>query len=279
MINELPIIRDVVDKYKLAQDKRLGQNFIFDLNVTDKIARTAGRLDDCTVIEIGPGPGALTRSILDNGAKKLYSIDKDKRCIAALNDYLVPHYNGRLEIIEGDALDAEIYNKIEGKIKIISNLPYNISTELLSRWLDNVEKFTSFTLMFQKEVVERLAAKPRTKDYGRLSVKTQWLCDVYHEFNVPSSVFFPPPKVTSAIAHIVPKKGPIASANIKDLEHVCKVTFGQRRKRLSTSLKQLGDGVAKQILQIADIDGKRRPEELSVEEFCALARAFSEVSE
>jgi 16S rRNA (adenine1518-N6/adenine1519-N6)-dimethyltransferase len=266
----LPSIKDVLKLYNLNADKKLGQNFLFDANLTDKIARCKGTLDGKTIIEIGPGPGLLTRSILNAGADKVIAIEKDERCINALNDYLVPHSDNRLQIINADALKTDLYDKVDKKLTVIANLPYNISTELLFLWLDNISKFENLTLMFQKEVAMRIMAKPRTKDYGRLSIKAQLLCDIEHEFDIPPSAFFPPPKVTSTVITLTPRKAALAKVNMQTLDKVCKATFGQRRKTLRSSLKQIVSNPS-DILKNVSIDDNKRPEELSIEEFCNLA--------
>ena len=268
-MDDLLPIRQIVEKYNLAADKKLGQNFLFDLNITDKIARSAGSLENVTVVEVGPGPGALTRSILAAGAKKVIAIEKDTRCINALNDYLVPYAKGRLEVVNGDALDMSLLDNIDGKIKIIANLPYNISTELLFRWLDIKEKFTSFTCMFQKEVAMRITAKPGGKDYGRLSVKTQLLCDTEHRFDVPPTVFYPPPKVNSSIITITPLDKIKFEIDIEKFDLVVKTLFSQRRKTIRSNLKQLSGSVS-DLLDKINIDGNRRAETLTLEEFAKI---------
>jgi 16S rRNA (adenine1518-N6/adenine1519-N6)-dimethyltransferase len=274
-LKSLPPIKDILKKYDLDASKKLGQNFLFDQNITDKIARASGSLEGKTVIEIGPGPGLLTRSILSAGADRVIAIEKDQRCIAALNDYLVPLADGRLEIIEGDALKTDTLNTIDGKVKIIANLPYNVATELLFKWLETPDKLESMTLMFQREVAIRIMAKPYTKDYGRLSIKTQWLCDIVHEFDLAPEAFFPPPKVTSSVITLIPRDKPLAEADGYELEKLCKAVFNQRRKTLRASLKQITKNPV-ELLKKAGIDEMRRPEELSIEEFCTLTRAFSD---
>lgn len=269
----LPSIQTILKNYAIAADKKLGQNFLFDQNLTDKIVRQAGKLQGKTVIEIGPGPGLLTRSILAAGVKKLYAVEKDPRCIAALQDYLVPVSEGRLEIVAEDALHTDLYTRLAPPLTVIANLPYNISTELLFRWLDNIERYECLTLMFQREVAMRIMAKPHTKDYGRLSIKAQWLCEVEHGFDIPPSAFYPPPKVTSTVITLTPRPRPLAQADSEALDRLCKATFGQRRKTLKVSLKQLCKEPA-EVLARAGIDPMRRPEELSVEEFCTLARVL-----
>lgn len=272
-MHNLPPIKEILKSYNIAADKRLGQNFLFDGNLTDRIARCSGSLVEKNVIEIGSGPGLLTRSILAAGAEVVTAIEKDQRCFEALNDYLVPKATGRLTVINEDALKEEIYDKIEGKVKIIANLPYNISTELLFLWLDKIEKFESLTLMFQKEVAMRIMASPKSKEYGRLSIKAQLLCHISNEFDIPPSAFFPPPKVTSTVITLVPRNKPLAEVNWQTLDKICKATFGQRRKTLRSSLKQLCKNPA-ELLSAANIEENRRSEELSVEEFCVLANQF-----
>lgn len=270
---QLPTIKEIIQKYGIAADKKLGQNFLFDQNLTDKIVRSTSSLKDKTVIEIGPGPGLLTRSILDGGVAKIIAFEKDIRCINALNDYLVPASDGRLTVVDADALKTDIFSGIEGKVKIIANLPYNIATELLLGWLDRLDKIESMTLMFQREVAMRITAKPKSKDYGRLSIKAQWLCDTEHEFDIAPEAFYPPPKVTSTVISLIPLDKPLAEADGDKLEKLCKAAFGQRRKALRVSLKQITDNPL-EILAKAGIGEMQRPEELSVEEFCALARSL-----
>jgi len=266
----LPSIRDILHRYDIAADKKLGQNFLFDLNLTDKIARSAGNLKDVPVLEIGAGPGALTRSLLSAGAI-VTAIEMDKKCVSALNYYLVPAANGRLKVINGDALDIRNYANLPEKIMVIANLPYNISTALLTMWLDRIELFSGFTLMFQKEVADRIMSEPNCKDYGRLSVKTQWMCDTRHEFDLPPEAFFPAPKVTSSVITITPLPNKRGEASPATLERVCKAAFGQRRKTLRVSLKQISQN-PQALLARAGIDDNRRPENLAIEEFCAIAR-------
>lgn len=271
-LESLPPIRDILHKYCINADKKLGQNFLFDLNLTDRIARSAGNLKDVHVLEIGPGPGALTRSLLRAGAI-VTAIEMDKKCVHALNDYLAPAANSRLRIINGDALDARIYSHLPAKMLVVANLPYNISTTLLNMWLDRLELFSGFTLMFQKEVADRIASEPDCKDYGRLSVRVQWLCETRHELDIPPEAFFPPPKITSSVISITPRKVPLFAASATTLEKLCKATFGQRRKTLRVSLKQIINNPL-EVLSAASIEDNRRPENLTIEEFCKLARAI-----
>ncbi|WP_419797198.1 MAG: 16S rRNA (adenine(1518)-N(6)/adenine(1519)-N(6))-dimethyltransferase RsmA [Terasakiella sp.] len=269
----LPPLRDVIAKYDLAAKKSLGQHFLLDLNLTGRVARAAGNLSECTVIEIGPGPGGLTRALLAEGAKKVIAIERDQRPIAALQE-IAAAYPGRLEIIEGDALTIDPAGLCDGPRKIVANLPYNISTQLVLNWLENITEYECLTLMFQKEVADRLAAQTRTKDYGRLSVLTQWLCDVRLDFNIKPTAFTPPPKVMSTVATLVPRDKPLVDVDRKQLERVTQAAFGQRRKMLRASLKSLGVN-GEELANKAGIEPTKRAEELSVQEFCALVQALN----
>jgi len=271
---ELPPLREVIARHGIAARKSLGQNFILDLNLTRRIARAAGRLNDATVIEIGPGPGGLTRSLLAEGARRVVAIERDPRCLAALGE-LAAHYPGRLELIAGDALALDPATLSEAPRKIVANLPYNIATALLLRWLDRICDYESLTLMFQREVALRLVAPPRGPAYGRLSVLVQWLCEPKILFDLPPRAFVPPPKVTSSVVSLTPRPTPLAPAAKPALERVTAAAFGQRRKMLRSSLKTLGMPV-EPLLAAAGIPPTARAEELSVPEFCALARAAAE---
>lgn len=268
----LPTIREIIEKYGINADKKLGQNFLFDMNITDRIARSTGSLQDVQVLEIGPGPGALTRSLLSAGAI-VTAIEMDKKCVNALHHTLIPASNGRLKIISGDALDSRIYENLPDNMQVIANLPYNISTALLTMWLDMPQKFSGFTLMFQKEVADRIMSEPNSKEYGRLSVRVQWENEIRHEFDLPPEAFHPAPKVTSSVITIGKLEQRRGEANQATLERICKAAFGQRRKTLRVSLKQISPNPS-ELLKAAGIDDSRRPEQLSVEEFCALARVF-----
>ena len=272
----LPPLSEVLKKHDLSPQKNLGQNFLFDLNLTGRIVRSAGSLDDITVIEIGPGPGGLTRSILAAGAKKVIVIEQDKRCLAALAE-IAEVAEGRLTVIHGDALTIDERELAPGKIKIIANLPYNIATVLLFKWLGNLHDIVSMTLMFQKEVADRIRAVPRTKAYGRLSVMTQWSCDVVHQFDISPKAFIPPPKVTSTVITITPRPKPLAEVDLADLENLCRMVFGQRRKTLRSSLKQLTSS-PELVLSHAGILPEKRPEELTVSDFCRLVQALHAVT-
>jgi 16S rRNA (adenine1518-N6/adenine1519-N6)-dimethyltransferase len=267
----LPPLREVVARHGIAARKGLGQHFLFDLNLTGRIARTAGPLAGKTVIEVGPGPGGLTRALLDAGAERLVVIERDSRCIDALRE-VAEAYPDRLEILEGDALEIRAASLGPPPRVIVSNLPYNISTVLLRNWLDELDAIESMTLMFQREVAQRLAAAPGGKDYGRLSVLTQWLCEVSLAFSLPAAAFTPPPKIDSSVVRFIPRSAPLAPARKDILEKTTAAAFGQRRKMLRASLRSLG-GDAEALLKDAGIDPTRRAETLSVVEFCALARA------
>jgi len=270
----LPPLRDVIDRHGLWALKALGQNFLLDLNLTGKIARTAGELAGMTVIEVGPGPGGLTRALLAHGAGRVVAIERDERCLAALGE-IAAHYPGRLEIVAADALKTDMRALATGEpTKIVANLPYNVGTELLVRWLATADWppfYSSLTLMFQKEVAQRIVALPGTDAYGRLAVLAGWRTEARIAFEVPARAFTPPPKVTSAVVHLVPRPSPLA-ADVPALERVTEAAFGQRRKMLRQSLKGLG---GERLLAETGIDGTRRAETLSIAEFVALARAFS----
>ncbi len=273
-------LRDVIAAHGLLARKSLGQHFLLDLNLTRRIARAAGEIADATVIEIGPGPGGLTRALLLEGAKRVVAIERDERCVRALED-LTAAFPGKLEIIAGDALEIDLCalaRRIGGRVLVVANLPYNIATPLILAWLRDMTAFASLTLMLQKEVAERLAAKPRTKAYGRLTVMCQWCCEVKMLFDVSPRAFTPPPKVTSTVVRFVPREKPLAEADAGILEKVVAAAFGQRRKMLRTALKSLAAEKrrnATALLEEAGIPPTARAEELTVEEFCALARAFA----
>ncbi|MER9234802.1 16S rRNA (adenine(1518)-N(6)/adenine(1519)-N(6))-dimethyltransferase RsmA [Mesorhizobium sp. M0622] len=274
-IDGLPPLREVIERHGLQAKKALGQNFLLDLNLTSKIARTAGDLSNVTVIEVGPGPGGLTRALLLNGARRVVAIERDERCLAALAE-ISNHYPGRLEIVAGDALKTDFAALAKGEsagpAKIVANLPYNIGTELLIRWLTVAEWppfYTSMTLMLQREVAERIAASPGSDAYGRLGVLAGWRTEARIAFDVPPQAFTPPPKVTSSVVHLVPRASPLP-AEVKRLSRVTEAAFGQRRKMLRQSVKSLG---GEALLARAGIDPTRRAETLSVEEFVRLTNA------
>ncbi|HEX7969711.1 MAG TPA: 16S rRNA (adenine(1518)-N(6)/adenine(1519)-N(6))-dimethyltransferase RsmA [Stellaceae bacterium] len=269
--SELPPLREVIRRHDLAARKALGQNFLLDLNLTGRIARAAAPLDHANVIEIGPGPGGLTRALLQEGARHVTAIERDPRCIAALQE-LAAAFPGRLTLVEGDALVIDPASLVAAPRKIVANLPYNIATALLLRWLPGIDAYESLTLMFQKEVAQRLAAVPRSKEYGRLSVMTQWRCEVRPLFDIPPRAFVPPPKVTSTVVRLVPRTSPLAPCRFEDLERVAAAAFGQRRKMLRQSLKSLWPDPEPRLVA-SGVPPTARAEELSVEQFCALARA------
>ena len=267
----LPPLREVIRRYGLAARKALGQNFLLDLNLTRRIARGAAPLADSNVVEIGPGPGGLTRALLLEGARRVVAIERDQRCLPALAE-LAAAFPGRLEIVSGDALAIDPANLVPAPRKIVANLPYNIATPLLIAWLPRIGAFADFTLMFQKEVAARLAAKPHSSAYGRLSVLTQWFAYVELLFDVAPTAFVPPPKVTSTVVRLTPRPEPQAPASQDALERVTAAAFGQRRKMLRQSLKSLGDAAL--LLREAAVEPTARAEDLTVVEFCALARAL-----
>jgi 16S rRNA (adenine1518-N6/adenine1519-N6)-dimethyltransferase len=269
----LPTLREVIARHGIAARKSLGQNFILDLNLTRRIARSAGPLETGTTIEIGPGPGGLTRALLIEGAARVVAIERDPRCLAALGELAAP-YPGRLEIIEGDALTLDPAALSAAPRRIVANLPYNIATALLLKWFDRITEYESLTLMFQREVAERLVAAPRSPAYGRLSVLVQWLCETKILFDIPARAFTPPPKITSSVIRLVPRAAPLAPADKSTLERVTAAAFGQRRKMLRSSLRSLGVPV-EPLLAETNIAPTARAEELSIAEFCALARAVA----
>lgn len=273
---ELPPLRDVIARAGLLADKRLGQHFLLDLNLTGRIARSVANLSKGTTIEVGPGPGGLTRALLDAGATVI-TIEKDPRCRAILAEIAEAH-PGRLTSLEGDALTIDAAALGTGPRRIVSNLPYNVGTELLIRWLENATAFESFTLMFQTEVANRLAAPADTGAYGRLSVLAQWLCDVSPLFHVNPKAFTPPPQVQSTVVQLVPRKEPLAPARRETLERVTAAAFGQRRKMLRQSLMPLANGTAlidgERLCRAAGVEPTARAETLSVIQFCAIANAL-----
>jgi 16S rRNA (adenine1518-N6/adenine1519-N6)-dimethyltransferase len=270
----LPPLREVIARHGIAAQRRLGQNFLLDLNLTRRIARAAGPLDAADIVEIGAGPGGLTRALLAEGARHVVAIERDPRCLAALGE-LAAACPDRLEVVAGDALHLDPAALTSAPRKIVANLPYNIATALLLGWLDRIDAFDSLTLMFQREVALRLVAAPRSKAYGRLSVLTQWLAEPRILFDIPARAFVPPPNVTSAVVAIIPRAAPLAPASKPLLERVTAAAFGQRRKMLRSSLETLGVPVA-HLLAAAGAPPTARAEELTVSQFCALARALAE---
>jgi 16S rRNA (adenine1518-N6/adenine1519-N6)-dimethyltransferase len=274
MSDGLPPLREVIERHGLAAKKSLGQNFLLDLNLTGKIARAAGDLTQTTAIEVGPGPGGLTRALLAHGARKVIAIERDERCLAALAE-IAESYPGRLQVVAGDALKTD-FGALEpdGPTRIVANLPYNIGTELLVRWLtvaDWPPFYQSMTLMFQREVAERIVAQPGSHAYGRLGVLAGWRTEARIAFDVPPQAFTPPPKVTSSVVNLTPRSAPL-KADVRLISRVTEAAFGQRRKMLRQSLKSLG---GERLLQAIGIDPTRRAETLSIAEFAALANAVS----
>ena len=273
MIDQLPPLREVIAQHNLSAKKSLGQNFLLDLNLTSKIARQAGDLTQSDVLEIGPGPGGLTRGLLAEGARRVIAIEKDRRCIAALED-IQKAYPDRLKILEGDALSINPMEHLTGPVKVVANLPYNVGTELLIRWLTPKRWppfWTSLTLMFQKEVAERIVAPVASKAYGRLALLSQWRTNANIVMNLPPSAFTPPPKVSSAVVHLTALSAPRFEAEAAVLEKTVAKAFNQRRKMLRSSLKGFTLDLEEK-LQAAGISPTLRAEQVSLEQFCALAR-------
>jgi 16S rRNA (adenine1518-N6/adenine1519-N6)-dimethyltransferase len=276
-IDGLPPLREVIRAHDLVAKKQLGQNFLLDLNLTAKIARQAGDLSACDVLEVGPGPGGLTRGLLAEGARHVLAIEKDPRCIPALAEIAAAH-PGRLEVINGDALEIDVLAHLTPPVRIISNLPYNVGTELLIRWLTPKiwpPFWESLTLMFQKEVAERIVAKPRTDHYGRLALLVGWRCDAKIVMHLPPEAFTPAPKVHSAVVHLTRLPGPRFPADEAVLNRITTMAFGQRRKMLRSSLKGMGPNIEAQLVA-AGIEPTARAEEISLEKFCALARIVAQ---
>lgn len=272
--DRLPPLREVIRRHGIAAKKSLGQHFLLDLNLTDRIARAAGDLSQTTVVEIGPGPGGLTRSLLSVGATKVIAVERDARCLAALGE-IESQWPGQLEVVAGDALKMPL-NELSGPpTKIVANLPYNIATKLLVNWLTESEwppHWQSMTLMFQREVGQRITATAGDNAYGRLSVLTGWRCEALTLFDIDPSAFIPPPKVISTLIQITPRTAPL-ECDPAVLGRVTAAAFGQRRKMLRQSLRSLG-GDPGDLLRAAGIEGSRRAEEIPVAGFVALANAY-----
>jgi len=274
-IDSLPPLREVINKHDLRARKSLGQNFLLDLNLTAKIARAAGDLSASDVLEVGPGPGGLTRGLLAQGARKVLAVEKDARCLPALAE-ISRAYPGRLEVIQGDALAIDPLAYLTPPIKVVANLPYNVGTELLVRWLtppDWPPVWDSLTLMFQKEVAQRIVAQPGGKAYGRLAILAQWRCTVRIVMELPPEAFTPAPKVHSAVVHLTALPQPRFAADPGVLARVVAAAFNQRRKMLRSSLKALAPDI-EGLLTGVGIAPTARAEEISIEAFCALARVL-----
>ncbi|MDE0057903.1 MAG: 16S rRNA (adenine(1518)-N(6)/adenine(1519)-N(6))-dimethyltransferase RsmA [Defluviicoccus sp.] len=274
MTEALPPLREVIARHGIGARRSLGQHFLLDANLARRIVRAAGNLDGQTVVEIGPGPGGLTRALLETGAARVIAVERDPRCIDALSD-LAGRYGGRLRVVAGDALETDIAGLAAGgRVAIVANLPYNVATPLLIGWLRRIERIAAMTLMFQKEVAERIAAAPGSAAYGRLTVICQWLCEARRAFDVAPSAFVPPPRVTSSVVRLIPRDAPLAPAGMADLEAVTAAAFGRRRKMLRSALGGLvADPLA--LLSEAGIEATARAETLPPEAFCAFARALA----
>ncbi|MFK7868044.1 MAG: 16S rRNA (adenine(1518)-N(6)/adenine(1519)-N(6))-dimethyltransferase RsmA [Roseobacter sp.] len=274
-IDNLPPLRDVIRTHDLRARKSMGQNFLLDLNLTAKIARQAGDLTQSDVLEVGPGPGGLTRGLLSEGARHVLAIEKDKRCRPAL-DEIAQAYPGRLTVLEGDALEIDPLAQLSKPIHVVANLPYNVGTELLVRWLTPPAWppfWESLTLMFQREVAERIVAQPGSKTYGRLALLAQWRCDARIVMQLPPDAFTPPPKVASAVVHLSARAQPRYEADAKVLSHVVATAFNQRRKMLRAALRGLSPQIEDHILA-AGLKPTDRAEQVTLKGFCALARSL-----
>lgn len=275
-IDGLPPLREVIRAHDLVAKKQLGQNFLLDLNLTAKIARSAGDLSGCDVLEVGPGPGGLTRGLLAEGARRVVAVEKDARCLPALAE-IAAAYPGKLEVVQGDALELDLAAHLTAPVKIVANLPYNVGTELLIRWLTPAvwpPLWSSLTLMFQKEVAERIVAKPGGDHYGRLALLTQYRSDAKIVMTLPPEAFTPAPKVHSAVVHLTALPQPRFPCDFKVLQRITAMAFNQRRKMLRASLKGLAPGV-EGLLEGVGIPPTARAEEIGLEAFCALARAVA----
>lgn len=270
-LNHMPSLRDVIDTHELQATKSLGQNFLLDLNVTRKIVRAAGDLSGVHAIEIGPGPGGLTRALVESDAASVTAIEYDPRAIGALQG-LVEAASGKLTLIQGDALTVDCAALTPAPRAIVANLPYNIATPLLIGWLRQIDDYRSLTLMFQKEVAQRITAKPDTEHYGRLAVVSNWLCKTSMAMDLHPRNFTPPPKVTSTVAHLVPRTDADRSVSFSDMERCTAAAFGQRRKMLRQSLKPLFADRTESVLERCGIAPTARAETVDVDGFIRLAK-------
>lgn len=276
-MDDLPPLREVIATHELRAKKSLGQNFLLDLNLTAKIARAAGDLSGCDVLEVGPGPGGLTRGLLAEGARRVLAVEKDSRCLPALAE-IAAAYPERLEVINGDALEVDVSAHLTPPIRVVANLPYNVGTELLVRWLTPAEwppAWDSLTLMFQKEVAERIVAQPGSKAYGRLAILAQWRCEARIVMTLPPEAFNPPPKIHSAVVHLTKLDAPRFPADAAVLSRVVAAAFNQRRKMLRASLKGQAPDIEDRI-RAAGLEPTLRAEQVSIEGFCALAREIAQ---
>lgn len=275
-MDDLPPLREVIAMHELRAKKSLGQNFLLDLNLTAKIARAAGDLSGCDVLEVGPGPGGLTRGLLAEGARRVLAVEKDSRCLPALAE-IAAAYPKRLEVINGDALEVDVSAHLTPPIRVVANLPYNVGTELLVRWLTPAQwppAWDSLTLMFQKEVAERIVAQPGSKAYGRLAILAQWRCEARIVMTLPPEAFNPPPKIHSAVVHLTKLEEPRFPADAAVLSRVVAAAFNQRRKMLRASLKGQAPDIEDRI-RAAGLEPTLRAEQVSIEGFCALAREIA----
>ena len=268
----LPPLREIVGRFDIAAQKSLGQHFLFDLNLTRRVVSVAGDLAGVNVIEIGAGPGGLTRALLESDAHHVYALERDARAVDALRE-LAEQAKGRLTVFAADALETDLTKLAPYPRRVIANLPYNVGTQLLINWLMQADGFLGFNLMFQKDVAERIVATPGSKSYGRLSVLARWRTDPRAMFDIPPSAFVPPPNVLSTVVSLTMRPEPLAPARREDLEVVTRAAFGQRRKMLRRALAPIG-GAA--ILEAANVPGDARAEDLDVKQFCALARTLGE---
>ena len=274
MPEPLPPLREVIARYGIRARRQLGQHFLLDLNLCRRIVRAAGDLAGKTVVEIGPGPGGLTRALLETEAARVIAVERDPRCIDALSD-LSRRYANRLDVVAGDALDFDISALAgTGRVAVVANLPYNVATPLLIGWLRNVDSISAMTLMFQKEVAERIVAAPGTGAYGRLAVVAQWLCEARRAFDVAPTAFVPPPRVTSTVVNLLPRDAPWRRRTWPVLEAVTAAAFGRRRKMLRSALAGLVED-PEALLEQAGIAPTARAETLPPEAFCALARGLA----
>lgn len=274
-IDELPPLREVIRTHDLQARKSMGQNFLLDLNLTSKIARQAGDLTSCDVLEIGPGPGGLTRGLLAEGARRVLAIEKDARCLPALEE-IAAAYPGRLEVQNADALAVDPLKSLTPPIRVAANLPYNIGTELLVRWLTPhvwPPFWESLTLMFQREVAERIVAQPGSKTYGRLAILAQWRSDARIVMQLPPEAFTPPPKVSSSVVHLTALPEPRFPADPTTLSRVVALAFNQRRKMLRAALKGAAPDIEDRLIA-AGLKPTDRAEQVPIEGFCALASAI-----
>jgi 16S rRNA (adenine1518-N6/adenine1519-N6)-dimethyltransferase len=275
-IDALPPLREVIAAHGLVAKRQLGQNFLLDLNLTARIARAAGDLSACDVLEVGPGPGGLTRGLLAEGARHVLAVEKDARCLPALAE-IAAAYPGRLEVLHGDALEIDAAARLSAPVRVVANLPYNVGTELLVRWLTPAQWppfWDSLTLMFQKEVAERIVARPGSKAYGRLALLAQWRAEARIVLTLPPEAFTPAPKVHSAVVHLTRLDQPRFPADAAVLQRVTATALNQRRKMLRASLRGLAPDIEDR-LRAVGIDPTARAEEISLEGFCALARELA----